>query len=95
MVMEFDDLVEKFTEDMHFEGDSGCEELETLCSALGYEGHRFRFGSPLEEFLSDNPGAQAALVEWVSDRGVPDWRENLQKWHDCAKGADEEEPSAD
>ena len=81
--MDFDDLVREW-QDTHrvysFEGDSGIVSLNSLCAAIGYEGHQFRFGSPLEHFLSDNPGACDAMVEWMMEWGntSPEWKEKLE-----------------
>ncbi|SRR6266404_6875976 len=61
----------------NFEGNSGLEKLNKLCEAVGYRGHQFRFGSSLEEFLSDNPGACAALVDWLAENGTEDQKEEL------------------
>lgn len=63
----------------HFEGDSGLAKLESLVETLGYVQTGFRFGNPIEAFLSDNPGACEAVVEFIrewADRNT-DWRENL------------------
>lgn len=60
----------------HFENST--DNLEKVVKAIGYSYNAF--GSVIEQFLSDNPGAQAAIVEWIGewiDR-VPDWRENLE-----------------
>ena len=79
----FYEAVEDFLnqEEIHrFEGDSGLQNLETLLEAIGYEGHGFRFGSVLESFLSDNPGAVEALVEWLMCvDSVPEWKERLEE----------------
>lgn len=61
----------------HFEGDTGVERLETLAKDLGYPGHDFRFGSPLEHFLSDNPGAQEAILNWIHEQEIQEWKDNL------------------
>ena len=52
-----------------FEGERGLERLNEFCSALGYKESGFKFGSPLEEFLQDNPGAIEALLDWVREQG--------------------------
>ena len=61
----------------HLEGDGGCEILEELFETLGYRNTGFRFGSPIEHFLSDNPGAQEALVNWIIELELPEWRDAL------------------
>ena len=76
----------------HFEGDSGMARLNELFETLGY-GHNFRYGSPVEHFLSDNSGACEALIEWVAANGdyVEEWKENLQGALDDLADDDEEE----
>jgi len=63
----------------HFEGDSGVENLNKVCSAIGYRAHGFRYGTSLEVFLSDNPGAQQAILDWIGQHiGIAsEWSENL------------------
>ena len=56
-----------------FEGDKGVEDLNTFVKALNPTGYReegYRYGSSLERFLSDNPGACEAIVEWVKGTGL-------------------------
>lgn len=77
----FAETLDQYTEQnrmYHFEGDSGLAKLEKIAEAIGYEKHGFLYGSPLEVFLSDNPGAQQALLEWISDNGTPEWQESLE-----------------
>lgn len=73
------ELLQDFISDerLHFEGDSGLKSLNKVAEAIGYNGHSYAFGSPLEEFLSDNPGAQEALIEWIGKTNAPTWREFL------------------
>jgi hypothetical protein len=63
----------------HFEGDSGCEKLENLLSDMGYEGHGLRWGTPIESFLSDNPGAMEALLTWVREQDISEWQSALEE----------------
>jgi hypothetical protein len=56
----------------HFEGDSGVERLNKFCEAIGYKESGFRFGSPLESFLSDNPGAIEVILDWVREHSFFD-----------------------
>lgn len=82
MPEEFDETLERFLREKkihRFEGDSGLKNLETLFSALGYTEHGFRFGNLIEVFLSDNPGACDAIVEWIRDQNNPEWHECLTK----------------
>jgi hypothetical protein len=75
------DLVEEYIDANRlysFEGDSGLAKLEKLLGALGYSGHNFRYGSPIESFLSDNSGAVEALVDWVRDQNNTEWKRSLE-----------------
>lgn len=62
----------------HFEGDSGMDRMTKVCEDLGYPGHGFKYGTPIESFLSDNPGAMQAILDWVGEQNIPEWRENLE-----------------
>lgn len=75
-----DRLVSEFVDqnNLRFEGDSGVESFEKLVEAMGYKAHAFRFGQLAEVFLSDNPGAIEALVEWISKQRIQEWANNLQ-----------------
>lgn len=60
----------------HFENNT--KNLEKLVEAIGYRADAF--GTSVENFLNDNPGAQVAIVDWITewlDRNR-DWREALQ-----------------
>ena len=75
------DLIEEWRNEnraYHWEGDSGMKKFESLCEALGYDRTGFRFGDPIEHFLSDNPGAIDAIVEWMCERNTPEWVEALE-----------------
>ena len=78
------ELLERFLDrkKIHrFEGDRGLDNLTVLVEALGYRGHGFKHGSPLEQFLSDNSGACDAIVEFIGtwiDRNS-EWRELLEE----------------
>lgn len=62
---------------LRFEGDAGLENLNIIAKVIGYQGHGFRFGSSLEDFLSDNPGCQQAIIDWIEEQDIDDWNENL------------------
>ena len=62
---------------MHFEGDTGVEKLSQIAESLGYAKHGFRYGSPLEVFLADNSGACQALIDWIGEQDIDEWKENL------------------
>jgi hypothetical protein len=74
------ELVEAFMSQkrIRLEGERGVEGLNKLTEALGYNGTNFMWGSSLETFLADNPGAMEALVEWIMDQHAPEWVENLE-----------------
>lgn len=71
---------------MRFEGDSGLDNLNTLIHDMsnGEYGHQYKYGSPLESFLSDNPGAVEALMEWIAENDFFEaeegmsWKSNLE-----------------
>jgi len=78
MPLDSDDLMRRWRDQnrMHsVEGDSGLEKMETLFEAIGY-GHRLRWGDPVQAFLSDNPGACEAIMEWFEDQleRTPEWQ---------------------
>ena len=91
-------LIQKFIDEKHlrFEGDTGVANLNTLCSAIGYKKHGFAFGSSLEVFLSDNSGACDAIIQWMGDRNVDEWAENIESelpelaWPDLDDNSDYE-----
>ena len=61
----------------HFEGESGLENLNEVASVLGYKGHNFANGSPLETFICDNPGVQQAIINWIGEQKIPEWRDEI------------------
>jgi len=89
--MDMERLIEKFISSpnskshrrsRHLEGDGGCEILEELFEILGWGNTGFRFGSPIESFLSDNPGAQEALVNWIIECESSEWKQALSAFVD-------------
>lgn len=88
------DLLEQFCVENRinrFEGDSGLENLERVFSALGYKPHGFRFGTLIEAFLSDNPGACDAIIEWIGDQNIREWREKLEAEVEKLPGEDDDD----
>jgi len=78
--LEGSEILDKFMEQEEiytFEGATGSRNLETIINALGYSGSGWT--SRIEEFLSDNPGLQEVIIEWVGETidKVPEWKENL------------------
>lgn len=67
------------------EGKEGLECLALLCRRLGYKdisyygqfnnhGMNGQLGDVLE-FLEDNPGAIAAILNWVNEQNIPEWED--------------------
>jgi len=75
----------------HFEGDRGVGNLEKLLKEIGYKGHSFKYGTPVEAFLSDNPGAIEALIEWIKETNVKEWEDALTSEDDEDEDEDDEE----
>ena len=80
--MDATEILDKYVEENNlysFEGDSGLARLNKLCCAMGYNESGFKYGTSLESFLSDNPGACNAIFEWIQEtiEGVPEWSELL------------------
>lgn len=76
-----DDIFDRYL-DQEFhsvEGSRGVSNLEKMLTAMGY-GQGWMRNRAVEEFLSDNPGAITALLEWigVEINGVPEWQEGLE-----------------
>jgi len=61
----------------HFEGDQGVSRLERICETIGYRDTGLKFGTPIEHFLSDNPGCQQAIVDWISEHMTDEWADGL------------------
>ena len=62
----------------HFEGCSGVKNLEKLLRDMGYDrGGQFLGDWPIHNFLSDNPGAIQALIEFIQENPDRDMVENL------------------
>jgi hypothetical protein len=79
----------------HFEGDSGLRNLNQLTKNMGYGGHGFKYGSSLEEFLSDNPGAQTAIMEWIGENINEEQVENLANEIELDETDEEEQTRRD
>lgn len=90
--------------DLHsIEGRQGLECLALLCGALGYRDigfygqfvHQTPTGmmsgqtGDIFEFLENNPGAIAAIMNWIDDQNIPEWDEIVED--ECCGGDDEEE----
>ena len=71
--MRMSDLIDEWKKEnkvQHF----GLIRLNQLCKCLGYDSI---FSSSVEHFLSDNPEAIQAIVEWIGDTDDNDHYENL------------------
>lgn len=78
---DFSDLFEEWCNQKkinRWEGEPGVENFEKFAKAIGYPGNQFRFGSPIESFLCDNPGAIEAIIEWIVEFKCPEWQTNLE-----------------
>lgn len=65
---------------MHsLEGDRGLRHLNQMAEDLGYSADGFKFGSSLEKFLSDNPGAMDAIAAWAGDQFEDEFREIVEE----------------
>ena len=79
---DLDELLEEYMDQekiYRFEGDSGLESLGKIFEAMGYEEHNFKYGSFVEVFLADNPGAVEAIIDWIEEQNVPEWKEKLKE----------------
>lgn len=73
--LDFDELFDKYTrqEKMYsWEGARGVRNLKTLIRIL--DSH-YR---DLDDFLEDNSGAIEAIINWINERNVQEWAENLK-----------------
>lgn len=77
---DFGEVLEDFVDGKHFEGESGVANFEKVCEAIGYKETGFRYGSPIESFLCDNPGCIEAMLDWIAEWGdkSPEWRSALE-----------------
>jgi len=75
-----DDMLRQYLDqkEMRFEGDTGVGNLNTLAEVLGYEQSGFLYGSPFEQLLSDCPGLQEAVIEWISEQNLPEWKDSIE-----------------
>lgn len=78
---ELSELIDEFCQQekiYRFEGESGLQNINKVCEALGYRATGFRFGTNLEVFLTDNPGAVEAILEWINEQNDSEWRNNIE-----------------
>lgn len=77
--MSMSELVEGALDGDRLEGEQGLVALEKLFSLLGYKKTHWRFGELIEVFLADNSGAIEAIVNWVGEQNVSEWRDRLEE----------------
>lgn len=95
---EFSELLEEYQtqEKMYrFESTTGLKDLNKICNAIGYQESPFAFGSSLEQFLMDNPGAMCAIVDWLSGANGESFKEELITHLNAPEGSDSEDDSED
>lgn len=64
-----------------YEGSTGVRNLEKLCNALGYNGRNGQFvnADGIWNFLADNSGAIEAILNFIDESNVPEWKEALSE----------------
>lgn len=86
------ELIEKWRSEKNarcMEGGTGVRRFDQLCVAIGYKDGEF-FSDSIRSFLADNSGAIDALIEWIADANIDEWKENLK-----GELEDEDEEAAD
>ena len=85
--MDLFELIEEYRahKRMHcMEGSRGIENLCKLVHALGYRDcmNRLQFQDgcvgDLLDFLEDNSGAIEAIITWIGDQNIKEWKDNLE-----------------
>ena len=69
----------------HFEGESGSMNLEKVLNEIGYKEDGFKWGSAVERFLQDNPGAVDLLLEFIREHFIDEFTNNpvRDSYEDC------------
>ena len=49
------------------EGEIAIFNLNEVCKTVGYDGDGFRYGTPFERFIQDNPGCVDAIHKWMAE----------------------------
>ena len=74
-----------------YEGTGGVDNLQKLLGAIGYkEGNYLGYNNELINFLSDNSGAIEAILNWIDEQNVPEWKESLTEATDLEEDIEEE-----
>lgn len=68
----------------HFEGERGVQHLTQVVETLGY-GEGWMRGRAIEDFLTDNPGAIEAVMEFIGE-----WVGRNSEWQEKLADAVEE-----
>jgi hypothetical protein len=79
--LEMSELRERW-EDSHtlgrYEGTVGVTNLEKFLATIGYsQGNYVGYNNELINFLSDNPGAIEAILNFIDESNVPEWKESI------------------
>lgn len=80
------DLVEKFCDKnklYHFEGGRGVNNFEKIIAVFDYR--------DVDNFLEDNPGCIQAMIEWIGEQKIAEWKEAMA----AEVPSDEDEELAD
>jgi hypothetical protein len=70
--LSFGELLDEYTEQekiYSLEGERGIRNFSKITRTLGYDS--------FDDFLADNPGAIEAMVDWLYNCNVPEWKESL------------------
>lgn len=76
---DFSQVVDRYIDQNNLtrtEGPAGVRNLEKLVAALGYSADFS--ASAIHAFLEDNSGCIEAMIEWIRDRNVSEWKESLE-----------------
>jgi hypothetical protein len=77
-----EELFQKYIYASHFnfEGSRGIRNLKHVIDEVcGYDN---RYGTAIEDFLKENPGAIESIVTWVSEQPRPEWKARLERMVD-------------
>lgn len=76
-----------------FDGERGVENLVTILRAIGYNESPYQGNSTavLVNFLADNSGATEAIINWIGEQNVPEWKEKLEAVTDTTEEYDDED----
>ena len=68
------DMIEKFcsmNQIHHFEGGRGVNNFEKIAKALNPDYRN------IDTFLEDNPGCLQAMIEWIGNQNIEEWKESM------------------